>query len=95
MTKRKIKPEISVYVHEGVNKDGTMKDGSAGAVYADGHISVSAPCGGCDLGECNCSPGHWIAVSLPRSKDGLVIGVTFTFKSRTELLKYLHLFGGE
>ena len=93
MTKRKIKPEIEIYIHEGVNKDGTMKDGSAGAVYADGHISVSAPGGGCNLDGCNCSPGHYIAVSLPRTEDGIVIGATFTFKSRTELLKYLQLFG--
>jgi hypothetical protein len=31
MTKRKIKPEIELYVYEGVNKDGTFKNGEAGA----------------------------------------------------------------
>lgn len=94
MTKRKIKPEIEVNIHEGVNKDGTMKD-EPGAIYTEGHISLSAPGGGCGLGSCNCSPGHWISVSLPRTEGGIVIGATFTFKSRTELLKYLQLFGGE
>jgi hypothetical protein len=62
-------------------------------IYAEGHISVSAPSGGCGLEGCNCSPGHYIAVLLPRTEDGVVLGATFTFKSRTELLKYLQLFG--
>ena len=83
-----MKPKVSVYTHLGVKKDGTFKDG-AGAVHTKGHLTISHQKGGCGLKTCNCSPGHWITATMPRTKDGVVRGVTFTFKTRTELLNYL------
>jgi hypothetical protein len=92
MTKKeKPTPEISVYIHKQVKPNGGCKDG--GAVHTEGHLQISHPKGGCGLGRCNCSPGHWIAVSMPRTDSGVVKGITFTFNSRTELLKYLDLLG--
>jgi hypothetical protein len=79
---------IESYEHRDVKSDGTFEH-ELGAVYADGGINVSSPDGGCGMDGCNCSPGHYISVSLPRTKDGIVRGVTFRFKSREELLHYL------
>jgi len=82
-------PEISVYTHDHVKADGTFEDGELGAVHTEGNISISHPDGGCGMPGCECSPGHWISVALPRTEDGVVRGVTFKFNSREELEEYL------
>jgi hypothetical protein len=88
---RKImKPEITIFKHEHVNKDGTFER-ELGSVHIEGHITISHPKSGCGMDGCNCSPGHWISVALPRTNKGIVRGMTIQFKNRKELEKYLQL----
>lgn len=52
-----------------------------------GGISLSQSDGGCDAKGCNCSPGHWMAIRLPRTDDGTVEGISVYFDSKEEMMK--------
>lgn len=83
-----IKPiKTETYRHTGIAPNGDCKDG--GAVYVKRVVYTSAPKGGCGLGSCNCSPGHWLLIGKPRTSKGVVEGKTMYFKSRGDLLQYI------
>jgi hypothetical protein len=79
--------KIITYEHTHVKIDGTFEN-QPGSIHTEGHISISHPKGGCGLGGCNCSPGHWISAALPLD-NGIVRGMRLQFKSRKQLLEYL------
>ncbi len=79
--------KFSTFINKNVRKDGTLKSG--GAVHVEGTIQSSDPKGGCGLGKCNCSEGHWLSIVMPRTKSGTVRGIMVTFKDRKEMLKVL------
>lgn len=79
--------EIVKTIHENVNYDGTFSD-NAGAVETGGCIRMSE--GGCDIEGCNCSPGQWICISLPR-EHGRVEVVTVNFDSPEEFNRFLRI----
>ncbi|MHC4463628.1 MAG: hypothetical protein ACYS30_19690 [Planctomycetota bacterium] len=74
------------FKHIDVNKDGTCKSG--GAVETKGVVRLSSRGGGCTLNKCNCSPGHWICVTLPRTNKGVVEGVTLYFDNEKQLTTF-------
>lgn len=83
-----IKPiKTTTFRHTGVKPNGDCTDG--GNVYVKRVVSTSAPKGGCGLGSCNCSPGHWLLMGKPRTSKGVVEGKTMYFSSRSDLLKYI------
>lgn len=79
--------KFSTFMYKNVRKNGTLKSG--GSIYVEGTIQSSDPKGGCGLGECNCSEGHWLSIVMPRTKSGSVRGLLVTFKDRKEMLKVL------
>ena len=81
--------KFSTFIHNNVRKDGTFKSG--GAVFVEGTIQFSDPKGGCSISTCDCSEGHWISISMPRTKSGTVKGVLVNFKDRKEMLKVLKI----
>lgn len=81
--------KFSTFMYKNVRKDGTIKSG--GAIHVEGTIQYSDPKGGCGLGECNCSEGHWLSIVMPRTKSGSVRGLLVTFKNRKEMLKVLRI----
>ena len=81
--------KFATFIHRNVRKDGSFKSG--GAVFVEGTIQFSYPEGGCGAGNCNCSEGHWISISMPRTKSGTVRGVLVNFKDRKEMLKVLKI----
>ncbi len=81
--------KFSTFSHKNVRKNGTLKSG--GAIYAEGSIGFSDPKGGCGAGNCNCSEGHWLSISIPRTKSGTVRGILVNFKDRKEMLKVLKI----
>ena len=89
-----IKPEITTYTHTNTKPDGTFEN-KLGAVHSEGHISVSAPNGGCGSTGCGCSPGHWISATLPRTDKGVIRGMKLKFSSRKELKEYLGIMAGK
>jgi hypothetical protein len=74
--------------YENVNPDGTLAD-RPGAVVTQGTFIMSAKNGGCGFGNCNCSPGHWICKTEPRTADGVVNVTTFKFDDKDEMDDYL------
>jgi hypothetical protein len=76
------------FVHKGVKEDGTFKR-ELGAVKTKGSILIGRG-KGCGLPECNCSPGFFLSVCLPRTKKGVVEGVLIKFDNEEELNKYLN-----
>jgi hypothetical protein len=79
--------EIHKIVHQNVNPDGTFLN-ARGAVMTEGGILMSAG-EGCSLPDCHCSDGYWITIMLPRTKDGIVEGVTVKFSSKREFEKFM------
>ena len=79
---------ITRFRHTGVKPDGTFEQG-LGAVKTKGSISRSHERGGCGMRGCKCSPGHWIAVALPRTDEGVVEGFTIRFKNKQEFNRFL------
>jgi hypothetical protein len=75
--------------HENVLPDGTFSD-KAGAVGTKGGIKMSASRGGCGIRTCNCSPGHWISITQPRTEEGIVVGTVINFTDKKEMDKYLN-----
>lgn len=75
--------KITHFSTTGVAPDGLVEGG--GSVNVDGGTRYSALEGGCGMGRCNCSPGHWLSVINPRTPDGVVSGYTAHFDSRAEL----------
>ena len=80
---------IKKFRHENVNEDGTFSDGKGGAVVTRGRIVRSDPSGGCSEPTCNCSYGHWVNITEPRSVDGVVLGITVEFDDRAEMDSFL------
>jgi len=78
---------IEKFVNTNVAEDGKTQGG--GAVVVNGGIHTSAPEGGCGSGNCNCSPGHWITIIMPRTIDGKVECIRVQFDSKAEKDKYL------
>lgn len=70
-----------------VAPNGTFTDGRLGAIKTAGGVTMSDISGGCGMGNCNCSPGHWICITQPL-KNGIVEGVTIYFNNRRELEIY-------
>lgn len=81
-------PEVTTYKLKNVSKAGVFEDHS-GSIDPSGKIRLSASKGGCGSKGCNCAPGHWINVSLPRTKKGIVRGMNLKFNTRKELNDYL------
>jgi hypothetical protein len=78
--------KIEKILHEGVDKNGIIKEG--GAVGVDGDILVGRG-QGCGLPNCHCSEGYWLSLILPRSDKGVVEGVKVVFANKQEMDKYL------
>lgn len=73
------------YVQSNVAPDGSREDGTF--VVVDGGVYISHVDGGCwSEHECDCSPGHWIIKTFPRSADGVVLGYKIEFESRADLV---------
>jgi hypothetical protein len=65
--------------------NGKMKIGG-GAIVTEGGISASSIGGGCGMGNCSCSPGHWVLIMQPRDeKTERVKSVLIRFDDRAEL----------
>lgn len=79
--------KIEKNVIKGVLENGKVIDG--GAVVVNGRISKSAPNGGCGAPGCECSPGHWISVVLPRTPAGEVESVLISFDTKEEMENFL------
>ena len=75
---------VQSFEHHGVKEDGTFEN-EGGAVTVNGGVRRSQPGGGCCIEKCNCSPGYWICHTLPRTKEGVVRGVTIFFDTEEEL----------
>jgi len=74
---------IKPFIYSGVAQDGRTSSG--GLVDVHGSISKSAPGGGCGNDGCECSPGHWICITNPRTESGAVLGYTVFFGTRRKL----------
>lgn len=68
------------------DKNGNTKPN--GAVAVNGAIIKSARKGGCGLEGCNCSPGRYITIVLPRQR-GKIIGLKCMFKNDAEYYKFM------
>ena len=87
--------KISLIKHENVLPDGTFAN-ERGAVEVKGKVIMSAG-EGCGLDNCHCSDGHWITICLPRTEDGVVLGIKAKFDNGREMKKFLdehELIGG-
>ena len=82
--------QIEVWTEKNVLHDGRTKGG--GAVVTHGRIARSTQKGGCGLESCNCSPGHYITITLPRTPRGEVMSVIAHFTSLNEMKRF---WGGE
>ena len=80
--------KLRTFTHTGVKPDGTFDDKN-GAVGTKGGVSMSQPSGGCGLEGCYCSEEHWLTISMPRTEDGVVMGISVTFDSLDEMNKTL------
>jgi hypothetical protein len=82
--------EIRKFIHREVQPDGTIKNKGRqrGQIETSGGILISAKGGGCGSPGCHCSDGHWISISLPRTKNGIVQGLTVQFDSPAEMEKF-------
>ena len=69
---------IEKIVHKNVNPNGTFSDGTTGAVVTTGRLMM-----GYNHGE------HWLSISMPRTKEGVVEGMTVYFSSKKEKEKFL------
>lgn len=78
---------IEQWKYEGVDESGKCVDG--GAVEVGGVVRFSHSGGGCGLEGCQCSNGHWLCVSFPRTLDGIVEGVTIRFDNEIQLIKFI------
>jgi len=74
--------------YENINPDGTFPD-RPGAVVTQGTFIMSAENGGCGIGNCNCSPGHWICKTERRTADGVVNVTNIKFDDKAEMDLYL------
>jgi hypothetical protein len=81
--------KVRAFTHRNVAPCGHIQTKKGGAVHANGAIIMSQDNGGCDIKSCNCSPGHWITILMPRTSKGLVRGMSVSFKDRLELLTFL------
>lgn len=81
---------IETHKYEGVNPNGTFSNGLGGAVVTEGRLTQSARNGGCGLDGCNCSPGHYISITKPRTEDGIVEGITVVFDNQEEMDSFLN-----
>lgn len=79
--------KIEKVKYSGVSADGKVASG--GAVETAGKICMSAEKGGCGAPGCNCSPGHWISVFLPRTRGGIVEGIEVSFDSKDEMDEFM------
>lgn len=82
--------KIEKIKYSGVKPDGSFKD-KMGSVETDGRIIMSSENGGCRTPGCRCSPGHWISISTPRSKGGIVEVTKVLFENKNELDQFLKL----
>lgn len=80
--------KITEIKHQGLCEDGTFKNGSGGAVTVTGAIVMSEN-NGCGLGGCNCSPGFWLSVFLPRTRAGTVRGYLVGFGHGQEMRNFM------
>lgn len=80
--------EMQKIIHENVKRDGTFED-QLGAVETDGCIRIGMD-DGCGLPGCNCSPGYWLTIMLPR-ENGRVEGIKVTFDSKKDMDRYLNI----
>lgn len=78
----------NTFVHEGVNPDGTFKNGKGGAIITTGAVRMSRG-EGCGLKDCNCSPGIWLSIIEPIDGNGNVKGVMHEFNDLSELDDFL------
>jgi hypothetical protein len=76
--------QVKKIVHKGVRPNGTFDDQS-GAVNVTGGIIMSQENGGCGLGTCHCSDGHWITISMPRTEGGIVEVMSVHFDNAAEM----------
>lgn len=76
---------IEKYIHSNVPNNNQEAE-----VEINGGISLSQPDGGCDTKGCNCSPGHWVTISLPRSDDGTVEVVCVYFDNKEEMTQLIN-----
>ena len=73
--------KIEPFRHSNVAEDGVCKDG--GAVHPVMHVGFSSPT---DVND------NWICVVSPRTKDGIVEGVTLRFDNNIEMIKFINQF---
>ena len=74
-----------------IERDTIKVDESNKNMYElEGKIVVSHPKGGCGMGHCNCSPGHWISMIEP-IQDGEIKITKFVFDSREELDRHIDM----
>jgi len=81
--------KITTCIERNVKRSGLLKEG--GYVETRGRILRSDPNskGGCEMNGCNCSPGHWINITLPWKADKTVEWITVHFDSKKELDKFI------
>jgi hypothetical protein len=74
--------KITIYRHENVpsNERGLSLDGS---------VKMSHPDGGCGSQGCNCSPGFWLSIVMPRTVLGEVAVVKVKFDDKAEFHRFL------
>ena len=90
---------IKPFRHEGVKEDGSFDDPEKGAVHVERLFRLPDTVRGESIVPLSKrqikEEGHFICIGCPRTKDGVVEGVTIYFDSREELLGYLELIGEE
>lgn len=77
--------KVSTFKHTGVLEDGRFIN-KRGSVHATGGITLCEINGGCGIPTCQtCDPGYWLCVSAPRTRNGIVRGISIKFDSKEEM----------
>ena len=74
---------IEKLIHTSVQPDGTF-------LYKKGSVHTEGACAigwgeGCGLDHCNCSPGYWVSIILPRTEEGVVEVAKVSFTDLKEM----------
>jgi hypothetical protein len=77
---------ITQFKHTGVKKDGSFENKS-GAVGTEGGVRMSQSHE--DTCDCGCSPDRFISIIMPRTKKGVVLGLTVTFDDAEEMSQFM------